>query len=380
MIVGGSTTSLLSLLNCLDYNLYDIDLLLYSNDGELQDQINPQVNILPPVNKDIGRLKKIVQLEFWHSLIRARYLSKKKGNALINAQFMAKYEAEACPEMEQTYDVGISFLEFWPMEFLVRRVKAKKKIGWIHIDIKEAGLVSEVNYDTFDALDKIVMVSQSCMKNMKMIYPALSGKIVCVENILSSDVIRNMSKRSSSMSFENDGLRFVSVCRLVFASKGLDRVVNAFSRLKKENNLEESVCWYIIGDGPDRERLEQMIKENNLGSHIKLLGQQINPYCIEKYMDIFLLPSRYEGKPMAVTEAQMLGLVPIVCSYSSAHEQIKDGYDGIIAQNNDEDIYLQLKSVLQGKYDLGLMKKRITEKDYSNVMEIDKVTNLLNEA
>lgn len=377
MVVGGSTTSLLSLLNNLDYNLYDVDLLLYSDEGKLQDQINPLVNVLPPLNGKVKRFKKIVRLDYWLSLIRSRYLSRKTRNSLINAQFMARYEAEACPELEQEYDVGISFLEFWPMEFLVRRVKAKKKIGWIHIDIKEAGLIHGVNNHTFAALDKIVMVSQSCVENMKMIYPALSDKIVCVENILSSDTIRKMSHKIPNMSFKNSGLRFVTVCRIVFASKGLDRAVGAFARLKKENILDASVCWYIIGDGPDKERLGQMIKENHLDSHIKLLGQQINPYCIEKYMDIFLLPSRYEGKPMAVTEAQMLGLIPMVCSYSSAHEQIVDGYDGIIAKNDEEDIYIQLKAVLQGQYDLALMKNRIIGKDYSNIIEIDKIMNMI---
>ena len=102
------------------------------------------------------------------------------------------------------------------------------------------------------------------------------------------------------------------------------------------------------------------------------MGQQINPYRIEKSMDIFFLPSRYEGKPMAVTEAQMLGLVPVVSNYSSAKSQVSHGVDGVIMENSDDAPYHTLRALLDGKFDLAGMKENVQKKDYSNIEEIKR--------
>ena len=376
MEIGGSTTSLLSLLNCMDYTLYNIDLLLYSNNGELQSQINENVNILPSLEDKVSLYRKILRPDFWYTLIKARMLSKKYNAPLINAQFMSKYEVEACMIIDKLYDIGISFLEFLPMEYLVRNVNAKKKISWIHTDITKLRLLGGVNEELYTKLDYIVVVSKTCMESMRKAYPEHGPKFVCVENILSAKTIRDMSKRELDVPIIKDGIKFVSVCRIDFASKGLDRAVKAFAKLKSEGMILNDVCWYVIGDGPDKKILQNMIVENNLDNHIKVLGKYTNPYYLEKEMDIFLLPSRYEGKPMAVTEAQMLGVIPLVCNYSSAKEQIADGIDGIIADNNDTDIYYKLRAIILGEYNLKMMKQRIVKKDYSNLCEIDKIFDL----
>ncbi len=376
MVVGGSTTSLISLLNSIDYTQYSVDLLLHSNEGELQEQINKNVTVLPPVGAKVNRFQKLIHPGFWISLLLARMHSSKEKNQLINAQYMAKYEALASPKTGKHYDAAISFLEFWPMEFIARRVKADRKIGWLHIDIVQAGLRKGVNADTYRKMDTIVLVSKSCKANMDAIYPQFSKKTVVIENLLATETIVNFSKATAPVKIEGSPI-FVTACRLVLASKGLDRAVRAFARLKEEGILPAKARWYIIGDGPDRGVLEAMIKESGLEDTIILLGQHSNPCCIEKDADFFLLPSRYEGKPMAVTEAQMLGLVPIVCEYSSAREQIRDGVDGIIAENNDADIVNKLKALFEGKYDMQEMKRCLRERELSNIEEIEKIYALL---
>ena len=375
MMVGGSTTSLLSLLNNIDYERYNIDLQLYDNNGELQSQINKQVNILEPCNKKVKKYKKFINPLFWVELFFARFLSFVKKNRLINAQFMSKYEAMATEKLQKNYDVAVSFLEFWPTEYLVRRTIAKKKICWIHIDVKEGGLLRFASKNTYKKADKIVLVSDSCKSNFELLYPQYRNKTYCVENLLSSKLVRSLSQEQTKITLSGK-FKFITVCRIVYASKGLDRALLAFKKLKDEGELTNEVKWYVIGDGLDYNNMEQFIKDNDLEQNVILLGQHSNPYCIEKQADIFLLPSRYEGKPMAVTEAQMLGLLPVVCNYSSAPEQIRDGYDGIIAQNNDEDIYFVIKRILEGKYNIGEMRKNIISQDYSNIYAIESVNNL----
>lgn len=373
MVVGGSTTSLLSLLNGIDYGKYRVDLLLYDNGGDLQSFINPNVNVLPPAKESTRPLVKLCNPSFWLHLQKARRLSGKYKNKLINAQIMSKYEALACERPRKEYDVGISFLEFWPTEYLCRRVRAKRKIGWIHIDIKEAGLRKELSRPVFSLLDQVVLVSDPCLQNFVSLYPEFRQKAVCMENILSQKTIREMAARplKEPLPLDPNDCNLVTVCRVAFVSKGLDRGVDAFLRLKKEGRLT-GLRWFVIGDGPDLPKLKEMIRDSGLEQEIILLGQQINPCHIEKYMDVFFLPSRYEGKPMAVTEAQMLGLVPVVSNYSSAKSQVSHGVDGVIMENSDDAPYHTLRALLDGKLDLAGMKENVQKNDYSNTEEIER--------
>lgn len=376
MIVGGSTTSLLSLLESFDYRRYSVDLLLYDDTGDLQGKIPPQVHILAPA-KDSGRIwRKVLNPAFWADALRAKTLVKKHGKRLIQPQIMAKYEAKSGRRLPKHYDIGIGFLEFWPCEYLLYRVDAVRKIGWIHIDVKEAGLLPQLSEGVFRSLDTVVLVSEPCLHSFRETYPQFASKAAFIENILSSQAIRKLAQETSPVQPARGVLHLVSVCRIVFSHKGLDRGVAAFERLKREGRLK-GVDWYVVGDGPDMSAMEDMICRAELQDHIFLIGKHLNPYCIEKEMDVFFLPSRYEGKPMAVTEAQMLGLVPVVSNYSSAKSQVRHQVDGIIMENNDQAPYETLRDLLDGKYDLPAMKAQVEKKDYSNLEEMQRFYQLI---
>lgn len=150
--------------------------------------------------------------------------------------------------------------------------------------------------------------------------------------------------------------------------------MKAFAKLKQYANR---YIWYIIGDGDDREYLQNLISDKGLLSNIHLLGSRNNPYPYIKDCDIFLLPSHYEGKPMAVTEAQILGLVPCVTNYSSAKEQVHHMKDGIIMDNNDKAIEQTLYDILNGKIDIDTLKERVVAADYSNVEDMKLVMSLI---
>lgn len=137
--------------------------------------------------------------------------------------------------------------------------------------------------------------------------------------------------------------------------------------------------WYIIGNGPDYESIKKLISDLELGDIIILLGEQKNPYQFYEKMDCFFLPSRYEGKPMAVTEALMLSLPIIVTKYSSAHEQIADGVEGKVFDNSDEGTKEALMYIINSEEELKKMRDYISGKDYSNQEEMKKIEALLDE-
>lgn len=384
MNVGGSTTSLLSLLFGLDKSKYDIDLRLFNNKGEYLDSIPENIKLLPPCYKyqDEAERKKrmllspkfmaykiasIIKGRLWHSI--------KQGQ-----QWLEYKDVDFFLETEKEYDLAIAFLEGGPCKYVAKHTKAKRKIAWIHIDYKESSFRPEFDIDSLSCFDTIVTVSQECKKSFCESFPTLADRCIVIENILSASRLWSLSAADCELNVDNTKLNLVSACRIAFNSKGLDRAVTALARIKTEYpDLADSWHWYIIGDGNDQPLLLQMIKDNHLENNISLLGKQINPFPYLKQMSLFFLPSRWEGKPMAVTEGFIMGLPALVTEYASAHEQVKNDFDGLVVPNSTEGIYEGLLYVLNNPARLKQWQENVKISEYSNEDEIKRIEAIFDE-
>jgi glycosyltransferase involved in cell wall biosynthesis len=185
-------------------------------------------------------------------------------------------------------------------------------------------------------------------------------------NILNAETVRAAAREPSDAPPKTAGtLRFVTACRLDIRHKGLDRGVKAFARLKAERRLDGAE-WHIIGDGPDAEVLRESIRAEGLEGTVVLAGERKNPMPYVASGDVFFLPSRFEGRPMAVTEAQILGVPPAVTAYASAHEQIRDRVDGRVWDNDDESVYRGLAELMDDRESLAAMTRETRARDYGN--------------
>lgn len=380
MIVGGSTTSLLSLLGMIDYDKFEVDLQLQYTSGILSDLIPQKVNVLPMAYKRSHIFYKWIKILSLKS-VKSFFKSKMIGGS-GRCQLMEQDICKFAKNNNVVYDVAISYLERWSLYYLVSKVSAKRKISWIHTDYIGSRFHISLDIKYFMQVDSIVFVAQKCADSFINVAPKLKNKVVKIENLLSSNVIRKRAERQLKEAdyclLNNSYFKLVSVCRISFADKGLDRGVLAFSRLKKDGMLN-NVKWFIIGDGPMLDSLKKMITDLHLENEILLIGLRKNPLNIEKMCDVYFLPSRYEGKPMAVTEAQILGLVPLITKISAAEEIVKDGYNGFICDNSQDGIYEGLHRVIRNK-DLikETMKSVVYSNDYSNINEYNKVESLIN--
>ncbi|MBQ7288437.1 MAG: glycosyltransferase [Clostridia bacterium] len=377
MMLGGSTTSLLSLLNTLDYEKYDVDLLLYRNEGPYIDAIPKQVNLLPQAFIPQSKAAKICKTIINGSLIRAYWHGLRYRHKFMPmSQSMAYAQLTFCRKIKQKYDVAIGFMELWSDAFVNLRVQADKKISWIHVDYEKAKYLPEIDMKMLSHSDNIVCVSDECLQLFKNSFPSLADRCVYIPNILTKKLLEYRSKEKVEFSEnENSKLNLLSVCRLSINHKGLDRGVEVIKQLKE---CGYSVRWSVIGDGFDKEPLIEMIQTNGLENDIILLGQKENPYPYFQCFDAFFLPSRYEGKPMAVTEAQMLGLPVLVSEYASAREQIRDNEDGLIAENSVDGIFSMLKNVCENPQILDKMRFNVQNSNYDNDQDIQKFYDLLN--
>ena len=337
MISGGSTSALIPIMNLLAAKDYEVDLALYRHDFPYMSSIPKGINLLPQIKKNRTTISKFVTyvlkgycLKYlWYGI---RY--GKKACEYANLWFQVN---ELSMEIKKEYDVCIGFMEGWSDEYALFRVHAKKKITWIHVDYKKVNsLVLPLEKWYLKHSDCIVCVSKDCQESFIDVFPDLKDKSLCIENIVSKDYLVKMSEDENEIenldSMRGSGLKILSVCRLSLYHKGLDRMVWAARELK---DAEVAFRWYIIGDGPDKNKFTEMIKSEGLEEYFELLGFKNNPYPFFRFADVMCMPSRYEGKPIAITEAMLLGLPVVVTEYASANEQIRNDYTGIIVENSN---------------------------------------------
>ena len=237
MMIGGSTTSLLSILNGLDYSQYQVDLLLLYSDPKVSPlitQIPPNVNILPQalpfLSKKEEKIYKLTHIRSLATILKTRYLAKHpKDYPLEHTQLLNIENARISRKLDDMYDVAIAFVETWAMYYVAKYVNSRKKIGWFHPDYKSAGFNPKIDNPYFSKFDTIVLVSNKCKDSFDQAFPSLSKHTTCIENILSQSVIRKRAEESISNEIVDDNrkIKAVTTARITFYSKGLDRVVNA---------------------------------------------------------------------------------------------------------------------------------------------------------
>lgn len=309
----------------------------------------------------------------WYAL---KYKDRRAGLYAIG-QFKVK---KLSRRLKEQYDIAIGYLEDWSDEFIAYNVEAAQKIMWIHLDFANVQYINKPLTERYlSKADKIVCVSVECLKNFNKLFPDLSSRSVYLPNINSSEYIKEKSLEELN---DNDlrhmknckKFKIISVCRLSIYHKGIDRMVWAAASMKKSGLIFE---WYVLGDGFERLKIEEIIRDNDVEDCFFLLGAKMNPYPFIKQADVFCLPSRYEGKPIVITETMMLGIPPIVTEYASAKEQIENNIDGIIVQNSDDSIAGALVYVCKNEEILKALKTQLGAREYSNKEDIEKVYALL---
>lgn len=348
MFIGGSTTSLLGLLSVINRDEYEIDLQLYSNSGALLDKIPSNINLLnqacPAMSITAERIMKLTNPVTVIRKIQSRLFAKKSIYPLVESQLMCYENARLSKKNSVKYDVAIAFLEGWPSIYVSKYINADRKYAWVHVDYSTAGFDSQIDNDMYGQFDRIISVSEKCRENMCNSFPNLRDRMIWIGNISDVDEIIAKSKEEICFTLDTNNLNLVSVCRLSMRHKGLDRMLSFVEEYKK--TVESKIRWYVIGDGPDREEFIRLIEEKKLKQEVVLLGAKANPFPYIIGMDGFILFSRYEGKPMAITEAQVLGVPVFVTEYASAREQIVNMKNGYILQNCDDTLVGEALSIV----------------------------------
>lgn len=361
-------------------------MFVYWHHGELMKYIPKEVNLLPEIDKYAMLeqpiktcLKKgfvsVAAARLWAKLMGRMTKCESFSTVVYKSNFTQKILPQINPKVE--YDLAVSFLT--PHTYVLKKVHAKKKVGWIHTDYSIFPINVKCELPIWSGLDNIISISPNVTETFLKIFPSLKDKIVEIENIMSPAMVRQRAEEISFKSIENEliahsgGVILLSIGRYSHP-KNFDNVPNICNRVL-QNGID--VKWYLIGFGPDEELIKSKIKEAGMEEHVILLGKRENPYPYIKACDIYVQPSRYEGKSVTVREAQMLYKPVVVTNYPTAGSQIKDGDDGVIVPMDNESCAKGIADLIEDKEKQNHIIEYLHTHDYGNESEVEKIYKLI---
>jgi glycosyltransferase involved in cell wall biosynthesis len=334
--IGGAERSILKLINNFVDNNVNVELLLVTKGGSLENQLNNQVKKSYLRSGDFGTKAKknngIKKIYYLLRYIISRIEQEVKG-------FFFKFKK---------YDAVFIGLHGLSPMFCLENIKAKKYFQFIRSDLKMCDTHQKAHKHILkygDKIDKYLCVSQTALDSFNFIYPQLNEKSLKIYNFLEEDNIINLSKQTTGnlINKENNFFTILTICRLQEKSKGLLRMLDVLYELKLNG---KKVKWYLIGDGPDKNLILKKIKDLDLENDMILLGRKENPYPFFLEADLIAVLSFYEGLCGVVNEAKILRRPLITTEFSGVFEQIENKVNGLIVKNDYQSIVEGLNYIL----------------------------------
>lgn len=372
---GGVEKSLISLLHYFDYNKYEIYLKVANTEGIYFNQINKNVHVqnygVPeyyfkhPKISLIALLKKRELNLFLYRFIAALISIFDKGYA---AYFLSRPLARD----DQKYDTIIDYGGQWMCYYMVDKLDALKKITYFHNDYRQWDFYKKTDKKYYGKVNNIVTVSESCKEGLIEFFPEYIKKISVIENIITKETVNfNAEKIDKIKSYGNKKI-IVTVGRLV-EQKGIDFAIKAMKNIVM---TRKDIIWLWIGPG-EIEKIQAVINENKVSENFILLGEKENPYKYIEIADIYCMPSRYEGKSIALEEAKIMQKPIVVTNFSTVNDQVIHEVNGIIVDLSADSISLAVTDLIDDKKKQQQLITYLSEHNKGNKEEVDKLYSII---
>lgn len=349
--LGGAEKALVSLLNVIDYNKYDVDLQLINDDGFnlkfIPDNVN-YLGVLYQNNPYLLPLKQLIIKMFPKVRLdvlfrKLFYVARSKGKNQEEKRFLFwQYAKPYIKHSAKKYDTAIAFLDGHPHYYIIDKVSADFKVLWVHNDYSKMPICKDV-ISYFKKADCVSTISQKCADELQKLFPELTS-IRLVYNINSPELIWKLSNESTvdPRYFDIRIPKILSIGRIC-EQKAYHLAVEA-AKLLKQDGVDFK--WYILGDGELRNEIEKQVCELGVEEQFIILGVRSNPYPYIKEATVIAQTSIFEGKSIALDESKIMKK-PIVCTnYNSAKDQIKNGINGLLVPITAEGIACGIKELL----------------------------------
>ena len=351
---AGAEKALVELLKRFPREEYQIDLYVLLGQGELISQVPEYVKIL---NKDYSAesvlskegKRQLNKRVFRRLFIRAAflrnipYLMKNtvimlKKRKIYADKLLWRVMSDSGMKLKKNYDMAVAYLEGGSTYFVHDHVSARRKFTFLHVDYEYAGYNRFLDRNCYVDFDRIFTVSGEVKTSLIHVYPECADRTVIFHNLIDRKEILRKADLPGGFEDAYDGKRILTVGRLT-AQKSYETAIDAMKLLKDQGI---KVRWYVLG-----EKLQEKIDSLGLTEDFVLLGARENPYPYYRQCDLYVHATRFEGKSIAVQEAQILGCTILVSDCSGNREQVKNGTDGILCQLSAEEISRSIIELLE---------------------------------
>lgn len=380
---GGVSKSMLSLLNVIDKEKYEVSLLMMNTSGAFSDQIPARIRVLSDSRltaltsgfsgiKDLISFRKGIgfhPLLAFLSLIRFVFSFIDKSLAGV---FLARISSKITDE---SFDLIIDYNGQQDLYYMVDKLNGKQKITFFHSDYRKWRYYEKADRKYFGKVDGIYTISEECVSALKEVFPEYTDKFHLMENISSPSLINKLADELIEPTLTKQQHDFI-IASLGYVSigKGSELAVQVAKKLKEAGISFE---WWFIGGVTNDWDYQGFIKKNGLEDNVKFLGVKANPYPYLKRADLYVHLSKFEGKSIALDEVKVLCKPVVVTNFSTVHDQFEDRVNASICEMTVEDATDKVTELihnasLRQSY-IDYLKQHIVD----NSNEIEKIYSLL---
>lgn len=335
--VGGIERALVEQINYLAKRGENVTLFLFTISGQYLCDVDKRVKIIGnmPIFKYLSLTQKEAkQKSAFAYCIRSFFAILVK---IVGFPILWKILKPFIPSIGY-YDIAISYslnvslksLYCGCPEFVLEKVKSRKKIAWMHADYKRANIACTYNNSLYKSFDEVVNVTE-CMKKKFDTFKLISDdKSMFIYNRFNSVQILQKAK-SHDVSYVQGIMNIITVGRLE-KEKGTDQLMNIAKRMY-DKGFE--FCWYFVGTGVLDEWCKAFIDANKMNTCVKLLGQKDNPYPYIKNANLFISGSLSETFGLSILEALVLETPSIAYRFDAINE-VLDETNGLVVDSFEE--------------------------------------------
>lgn len=382
---AGAERALIELLKRFSPDKYETSLYVLMDQGELIREIPSYVKILNKSYLDVSVLSKegkrklnktILKRLFrrgavWHNFfyLLSHISDMLKKGKIKPDKLLWRVMSDSGLVIKEHYDMAIAYLEGGSTYFVHDHVQADRKYAFLHVDYEYAGYSRKLDKDCYPDFDRIFTVSDEVKKSFLRVYPECESKTLIFHNLIDQEEIRRKALLPGGFEDKYDGKRILTVGRLT-EQKAYEIAIDAMKILKDHG---VKARWYVLGEGELRNKLQDKIHRLGLDKDFILLGARENPYPYYAQCDLYVHATRFEGKSIAVQEAQVLGCTILVSDCSGNREQVLHGVDGMMCGLTPVAVSTQIELLLQDENKCRMLAEKASEKlaeDNTDVLDL----------
>lgn len=386
---AGAEMALFELFRNLEPAEYEVSLYVLTGQGEMIPELPEHVRLLnstyssASVFSGKGRrnlMKNALKVAVHRGTIfrLIPYLTKNlwsmvKNKKVLPDKLLWRVFADGAERFDESYDLAVAYLEGGSTYYVADHVKARKKAAFVHVDYRMAGYSKQLDQGCYRKFCRIFTVSDEVKEVFLSVYPECKNRTEIFHNLIDPERIRANAERGRGFKDGYEVTRILSVGCLT-TQKAFEVSIDAMKQLK---DAGENVRWYVLGEGDQRKALQERINRLGLSKDFILCGAVKNPYPYMKQADLYVHASRFEGKSIAIQEAQILGKPMVVSDCSGNREQVKNGVDGLLVPFTSEAVAEAIGELIHSPEKCARLGEEAKEKNKGENAEMEKLLSLL---